>query len=181
MNIRLIFPAVAAIIFITVAALIIYYYGDNKPHINYRTTFLYGNDTLGYTQTNGIICLQHPSEGRKVNDSLYVIKFEKKDTIKPLRYFLISYTTMPKNSTYPIVGDDWFQCNYFPSKIEIDSLINEFLPLRKECYRGIVVTNIFEFKSAEDFDRFSYNHKPDTPVKKQQCADPEVVTTHIYH
>ncbi len=93
------------------------------------------------------------------------------------RYFLVSYETELKNGYNKITGSNWFSCNGFPNKNDIDSIVYAGLECKKECYQHIVVLSIYEFKDVSDYLSFGDNYKSDPVPKKQKpCGDLSPIT-----
>lgn len=104
---------------------------------------------------------------RQLPDSTIALKA---DTVPkaPGRYFLISYITRERDwSDHGIEGQRWFETNLFPSHLELDSIIYSGLPKSKKCYQNIIFTNIYEFKTAQDYWRFRSDYWP--PYKLPKC------------
>lgn len=93
-----------------------------------------------------------------------VIRDNKLEVVKnvlptdSLRCFLITYSTMLKPPDYTTAtGQFSFTCLSFPSKKEIDSCIlhgPDSFPWKKEQIQGIIILNIIEFKSLEDYNNY---------------------------
>lgn len=86
---------------------------------------------------------------------LILIVCTSQKTVKPKRFFLISYsvqTTVGGTS----IGD--FPCEVagFPSKVRIVEKVAEFSG-QPATHKNVVVTNIFEFKSKQDYLDYNYS------------------------
>ena len=71
-----------------------------------------------------------------------------------VRYFLAAYGARSGFNTY--TGSVWFPHPGFPRNIDIKEHAIRLNPEIKMKPEDIVVTNIFEFKSREDYNAFAY-------------------------
>ncbi len=114
------------------------------------------------------------------------VTYVRKSGIPPnptMRFFLVTYSTMLKGKTDPIMGDIWFNWGHFPSKLQIDSLAYSGFPLERKCYQSIIITNIVEFKNERDFDSYKegYSGNLDTNKRKKKCCDVFASDTIAFH
>jgi len=99
------------------------------------------------------------------------------------RYFLVSYSTMRKDSPNPILGYTWlYTGGGFFRKEDIDASVYKSLEMKRECYQGIVITSIFEFKDKADYEAFSVGAHADPAPKrpKPSCGSPLFEISHPY-
>lgn len=89
------------------------------------------------------------------------------------RYFLISYEYRETLGAGRGNGNFWFSTHGgFPPKTEMDDNIFTFLPKKRECYGHVIITNIFEFRSRQDFLQFTDGAISDKRTKKKKgCCD----------
>ncbi len=80
--------------------------------------------------------------------SIYVMFPTNNEVIKE-RYFLIKYSAKIKDGNVS-TGNLWFNSDEFPTNTWIKEQANT-----KGDFESIVVENIFEFKSKEDFNSFN--------------------------
>lgn len=95
------------------------------------------------------------------------------------RYFLIAYSTREKSNYNEVTGNTWFSSDSgFCSKKSFDESVYRSLPRKRKCYQHIIITSIFEFKNADDFNAFDADYKGDKDLAQQkECCDS--VYTHV--
>jgi hypothetical protein len=71
------------------------------------------------------------------------------------RFFLISYSIQTTNGGTSI-GDFPCEVSGFPSKVRIVEKVSEFSG-QPATHKTVVVTNIFEFKSKQDYLDYNYS------------------------
>ncbi len=105
-----------------------------------------------------------------LHDTIYpIVKVGEKDTD---RYFMIAYETKLKNDDRKITGTMWIDCNGFPNKTDIDSMVYADLWHKKECYQNVIILSIYEFKNAMDYYSFGVGVKQAKIYKnKKECCD----------
>lgn len=101
------------------------------------------------------------------NDSLIAVA----NQYNGQRFFLVSYQSMLKTDHNPVTGNLWFVSDGFPTKHEIDSLVYGGFSKKRECYQGVIVLNIYEFKTFGDYFAYANQYKGDgRPKKKEKCC-----------
>lgn len=88
-----------------------------------------------------------------------------------VRYFLVSYTTMLKGSSDPIVGSCTITTwgGSFFRKTYLDSFVFESLARKRECYQAIVVTFVHEFETREDQAQYETGYIGNAPPVKHKA------------
>ena len=111
---------------------------------------------------------------KEIRDTAHIHSYDSgsKELIDTNRYFIISYVTAFRDHADPIFGELWFQCNGFPGKKYIDSMVESGLNYQPSCYQGIVILNLQEFKNRKDFEAFNYHWKSRSiPLKHKNCSE----------
>src|ERR1700753_3591415 len=79
---------------------------------------------------------------------------------EPIRYFFISYEVQEKekDNTHNVHGNWWgFRRGAFFNFKDVSDYVFACLPMKRECYQNVIITDWTEFKDKADYDNFTAN------------------------
>jgi hypothetical protein len=85
---------------------------------------------------------------------LLLIVCTSQKTVKPKRFFLISYSIQTNETSS--IGEFPCEVSGFPAKIKIVETISKIHNIHATV-KTVVITNLFEFKSKQDYLDYNYS------------------------
>jgi hypothetical protein len=86
------------------------------------------------------------------------------------RFFLVSYETEVASNRERVYGSELIEVSdgRFPSQKLIEKDFFSRMPMPQSCYRHLILQNIFEFKSYQDYEDFGRGFGKSDPIIKHK-------------